>query len=128
MSALPPRILQCRHVILQSVEHQQIQSWKYPDKPFYVAQMRQFILKDIPQLTRLAESALFAYVDPADSLDLVVGFGILRFDRSYSDIVDEVICPEHLYIPALSVNPEIKSKGYGTAIVKDLVQKATDVY
>jgi GNAT superfamily N-acetyltransferase len=98
---------------LTSAEFEAISGWPFAD-PF-VARLLQ---EDIPQRVQFGYCRIWIYRDPDGRL---VGFGTL-------DISDE--CREytngriHPYIPLLAVNPTIKSLGYGTSIVRHLIDEA----
>ncbi len=90
-----------------------ISNWPYADT--FVARL---LRDDIPQRVQFSNCRIWVYRDPEGRL---VGFGTL-------DMCDE--CREftrdqnHPYIPLLAVNPTIKSQGYGTSIVRHLLDEA----
>lgn len=98
---------------LDSPEFYAILGWPFAD-PF-VARLLQ---SDIPQRVQFGDCRIWAYRDPDGRF---VGFGTL-------DVCDE--CREftrgqsHPYIPLLARNPTIAGRGYGTGIVRHLIDEA----
>ncbi len=98
---------------LASREFEAISGWPFAD-PFVARLLRE----DIPQRVQFGYCRIWLYRDPDGRL---VGFGTL-------DMCDD--CREftggkfHPYIPLLAVNPTIKSLGYGTSIVRHLIDEA----
>ena len=74
--------------------------------------------EDIPQRMAFGQCRLWAYQDTDGQ---VVGFGTLQECDDHGLFTNG---QAHLYIPLLAVNPTIKSKGYGTAIVRHLIDEA----
>jgi GNAT superfamily N-acetyltransferase len=99
---------------LGSREFEAISGWPFAD-PFVARLLRE----DIPQRVQFGNCQIWIYRDPDGRL---VGFGTL-------DVCDE--CREytegklHPYIPLLAVNPTIKSLGYGTSILRHLIDEST---
>jgi GNAT superfamily N-acetyltransferase len=98
---------------LQSSEFEAISGWPFAD-PFVTRLLRD----DIPQRVQFGNCRIWIYRDPNRSL---VGFGTL-------DVCDE--CRDftggraHPYIPLLARNPTMKRQGYGTSIVRHLIDEA----
>jgi GNAT superfamily N-acetyltransferase len=94
-------------------EFQAISGWPYAD-PFVSRLLR----NDIPQRVQFGNCRLWIYRDPDGRL---VGFGTLDVCEDYGEHTSGRI---HPYIPLLAVNPTIKSLGYGTTIVRHLIDEA----
>jgi GNAT superfamily N-acetyltransferase len=113
MDDRPPIPLKAVSIEVGSAEFAAISGWPFAD-PFVGRLLR----GDIPQRVQYGNGTVWAYRDPDGRL---VGFGTL-------DVCDE--CSEytngkaHPYVPLLAVNPTIKSLGYGTSIVKHLIDEA----
>jgi GNAT superfamily N-acetyltransferase len=98
---------------LDSSEFEAISGWPFVD-PFVARLLR----NDIPQRVQFGNCQIWIYRDPQERL---VGFGTLDVCgecREYTGNRD------HPYIPLLAVNPTIKSQGYGTSIVRHLIEEA----
>lgn len=100
-------------VALGSPEFEAISGWPYTD-PFVGR-----LLRDIPQRVQFGNCRIWTHRDPDGRL---VGFGTLDMCDDYRDYTAGQF---HPYIPLLAVNPTIKSMGYGTTIVRHLVDEAT---
>jgi ribosomal protein S18 acetylase RimI-like enzyme len=113
MSTEPPIPLTAALIELDSPEFEAISGWPFQDP--YVGRL---LNNDIPQRVVFGNCRIWTYRDPEGRL---VGFGTL-------DICDD--CREytggklHPYIPLLAINPTIKSRGYGTSIVRNLIDEA----
>ncbi|HET6573673.1 MAG TPA: GNAT family N-acetyltransferase [Fimbriiglobus sp.] len=91
----------------------EISAWPFAD-PFVSRLLRD----DIPQRVQFGNCRLWAYRDPDGQL---VGFGTLDVCEDYSVYTAG---KPHPYIPLLAANPTVKSKGYGTTIVRHLIDEA----
>jgi GNAT superfamily N-acetyltransferase len=100
-------------VRLGSPEFEAISGWPFAD-PF-VARLLQ---NDIPQRVQFGNCRIWIYRDPEGRL---VGFGTLDMCDDYREYTAG---QAHPYIPLLAVNPTIKSLGYGTTIVRHLIDEA----
>lgn len=87
--------------------------WPYSD-PFVGRLLRE----DVPQRVLFGNCRVWVYREPAGDL---VGFGTLDVCDDYADYT---LGRGHPYIPLLAVNPTVKSRGYGTSIVRHLVDEA----
>ncbi len=101
-------------VTLGSPEARTLADWPYPD--LFVTRL---LRDDIPQRVQFGDCRVWVYRDPAGQL---VGFGSLDVCTDYADQSEG---RPHPYIPLLAVNPTIKSLGYGTTIVRHLIDEAT---
>jgi len=90
-------------------------AWVYPPESAYVTRMLQDI---IPGREKYGRCRTWVYVEPAGQ---VVGFGTLHMSDDWRAYCGEL---PHPYIPLLSVNPGIKSLGYGETILNHLVAEA----
>lgn len=100
-------------ISLESDEFEAISGWPYAD-PFVGRLLRD----DIPQRVQFDNCRIWTYRDPAGSF---VGFGTLDVCYDCREYTDDKL---HAYIPLLAVNPTIKSMGYGTSIVRHLIDEA----
>lgn len=98
---------------IQSPEFQAISAWPFPD-PF----VSRLLKSDIPQRAVLGNCRIWIYRDPQRQ---VVGFGTIDVCDDYAAYTSG---KSHPYIPLLAVNPTIKSLGYGTTIVRHLIDEA----
>lgn len=98
---------------LGSEEFQGILGWPFADA--YVPRLLQ---NDIPQRVMFGNCRIWSYRDPEERL---VGFGTLDVCGDCGQFTGG---RNHPYIPLLAVNPTIKSRGYGTSIVRHLVDEA----
>jgi GNAT superfamily N-acetyltransferase len=109
----PPIPLTAVLVGPDSREFHAIASWPFADQ--FVNRLLQ---EDVPQRVQFGNCRIWTYRDPDGSL---VGFGTL-------DVCAECAAftggKPHPYIPLLAVNPTIKSRGYGTSIVRHLIDEA----
>ena len=119
-----PRSLIAIPLAVNSSEFRRIQGWAYPDEPFYLRQVRQMLLRDIPQIALFENCAIWGYIDPAAASDFV-GFGTIRVSDLYSRYTGG---QPHCYIPLLAVNSRVQSYGYGKSIVEHLVAEAAIVH
>ncbi len=101
-------------VDFDSPEFAAIQGWPFADS--FVSRLLE---DDVPLRMQFNQCSVWAYRDPDGRF---VGFGTLE------------VCAEcgaftggkpHPYIPLLAVNPTIKSLGFGTSIVRHLIDEAT---
>src|SRR5206468_580668 len=106
----PPIPLTAAQIGVGSPEFRAIGGWPFADA--YVARLLQ---QDVPQRVTFGNCSVWIYRDPGGSL---VGFGTL-------DVAGDCIAYTngklHPYVPLLAINPTIKSKGYGTSIVRHLI-------
>ena len=87
--------------------------WPFADQ--YISRL---LRSDIPQRARFNRCRVWTYRDPQNRL---VGFGTLNLCSDYKDLTGGL---RHPYIPLLAVNPTLKSLGYGTSIVRHLIDEA----
>jgi len=109
----PPVPLTAALIGLDSSEFQAISGWPFAD-PF----VRRLMQEDIPQRVQFGNCNIWTYRDPDGSL---VGFGTLDMSGECSEFAGGKL---HPYIPVLAINPTIKSRGYGTSIVRHLIDEA----
>ncbi len=109
----PPIPLTPVLIELDSDEFSAISGW-----PFADAFVRRLLENDIPQRVLFGSCRIWTYRDPAGRL---VGFGTLDVCGECIEYTDGKL---HPYIPLLAVNPTIKSLGYGTSIVRHLIDEA----
>lgn len=98
---------------LDSPEFEAISGWPFADS--FVTRLLQY---DVPQRVRFGNCRLWIYRDPDGRF---VGFGTLDVCDDYREYTDD---QAHPYIPLIAVNPTIKSLGYGTTIVRHLIDEA----
>ncbi|HQU44068.1 MAG TPA: GNAT family N-acetyltransferase, partial [Pirellulales bacterium] len=98
---------------IRSEEFQGILGW-----PFTDAYVGRLLLNDIPQRVQFGNCQIWIYRDPEERL---AGFGTLDVCDDCCEFTDG---HHHPYIPLLAVNPTIKSRGYGTSIVRHLVDES----
>lgn len=98
---------------LDSDEFRAISGWPFADP--YVKRLLQ---EDIPQRVQFGHCSIWIYRDPSGSL---AGFGTLDVCSECGEFTGGQI---HPYIPLLAINPTIKSRGYGTSIVRHLIDEA----
>ena len=98
---------------LESREFEAVSGWPFAD-PFVSRLLR----NDIPQRIQFGKCRIWIYRDPRERL---VGFGTLDVCGECGEYTGE---QEHPYIPLLAVNPTIVSQGYGTSIVRHLIDEA----
>jgi ribosomal protein S18 acetylase RimI-like enzyme len=116
MSETAPVSLDAIPIKLNSPEYQQdICGWPYPDS--YVGEMLQ---SEIPDRVSTGKGRVWAY---RDSNREIVGFGTMDICSDYSYLTDDV--RPHTYIPLLAVNPQKQGNGFGTFIIRHLVDEAT---
>ena len=109
----PPIPLTAVLIGLESNEFQAISGWPFAD-PF----VKRLLQEDIPQRVQFGNCSIWTYRDPDGSL---VGFGTLDVCGDCRDFTGGKL---HPYIPLLAINPTIKSRGYGTSIVRHLIDEA----
>jgi GNAT superfamily N-acetyltransferase len=109
----PPIPLTAALIELDSPEFAAISGWPFTD-PF----VSRLLKNDIPQRVVFGHCRIWTYRDPDSRL---VGFGTLDI---CSDCREYTGGKLHPYIPLLAVNPTIKSLGYGTSIVRHLIDEA----
>ena len=98
---------------LESTEFQAILGWPFADQ--FVKRLLQ---DDVPQRVQFGHCSIWTYRDPNGSL---VGFGTLDVCSECGEFTGGKL---HPYIPLLAINPTIKSRGYGTSIVRHLIDEA----
>ncbi len=113
MSDRTPIPLTSTPIGLGSPEFVAISGWPYAD-PFVSRLLR----SDIPQRVQFGHCRVWVYRDPEGRL---VGFGTIDVCEDYCRYTAG---RPHPYIPLLAVNPTIKSLGYGTTIVRHLIDEA----
>lgn len=117
----PPPLTPIRIQHIRAKEYHEILQWTFPSDPFFVEQVGRSIAHDVPQFFLLGNRfTLWGYRDAQVGQQLV-GFGCHMIADYYCDFTNGV---KHCYIPLLSVNPGIQSRGYGRAIVEHLVAVA----
>lgn len=109
----PPVPLTLLSIDLDSPEFAAIMGWPFAD-PFVI----RLLQSDIPQRMLFNHCAVWVYRDPDGNL---VGFGTLDLCGDCSEFTSGQL---HPYIPLLAINPTIKSLGYGTSIVRHLIDEA----
>jgi ribosomal protein S18 acetylase RimI-like enzyme len=103
-------------------EFDAILTWPFPDKPFYVAQVKRLLQTDIPHRFRYGALCLgFVYRTPAGD---TVGFGILELASEYAALANGL---HHCYIPLLAVHPNFERRGHGSMIVEHLIGEAAGI-
>jgi GNAT superfamily N-acetyltransferase len=113
MAHSPPVPLTAALIEHDSEEFQAISGWPFAD-PF----VKRLLQEDIPQRVQLGHCGIWTFRDPEGSL---VGFGTLDLCLDYREYTSGKL---HPYIPLLAVNPTMTGKGYGTSIVRHLVDEA----
>jgi ribosomal protein S18 acetylase RimI-like enzyme len=114
MSDLAPAPLTPCPIELDSREFKAICDWPFDDP--YVGRL---LKNDIPRRREFNCCWIWIYRDPPGRL---AGFGTLDVCNDCSAFTEG---RSHLYIPLLAKNPTIKSLGYGTSILRHLVDEAT---
>lgn len=109
----PPIPLTAVLIQLDRPEFEAISGWPFTD-PFVI----RLLQDDIPQRVQFGNCAIWTYRDPEGRL---VGFGTLDLSSECREYTQGNV---HPYIPLLAVNPTIKSLGYGTSIVRHLIDEA----
>lgn len=109
----PPIPLNAVLIGLDSDEFQAISNWPFAD-PF----VNRLLQEDIPQRVQFGNCSIWTFRDPEGSL---VGFGTLDVCNECSEFTSGKL---HPYLPLLAINPTIKSLGYGTSIVRHLIDEA----
>ncbi len=109
----PPIPLTADSITLQSPVFEAISSWPFAD-PF----VNRLLQDDIPQRVQFSNCRIWRYRDPDGRL---VGFGTLDVCEDCKEFTTGKL---HPYIPLLAINPTIKSLGYGTSIVRHLIEEA----
>lgn len=109
----PPIPLTAALIELDSEEFLAISSW-----PFADTFVRRLLQEDIPQRVQFGNCGIWTFRDPDGSL---VGFGTLDLCLDCREFTNGKL---HPYIPLLAINPTIKSRGYGTSIVRHLIDEA----
>ena len=100
-------------VSLDSPAFAGIAAWPFDD-PFVSRLLR----GDIPRRVQFFDCRVWVYADPDGQY---VGFGTLDICDDWGEFTGGQV---HPYIPLLAVNPTIKSRGYGTTIVRHLIAEA----
>jgi len=114
MPARTPIPLKPLRIGTSGSEFDEILTWPFDDG--FVARL---LSSDIPQRALLGNCRIWVY---HDSDGVCVGFGILDICLDYQQYAND---EPHLYIPLLAINPTIESLGYGTSILKHLIEEAT---
>jgi GNAT superfamily N-acetyltransferase len=109
----PPIPLTAVLIELDSPEFAAISDW-----PFADAFVGRLLQNDIPQRVVFGNCGIWTYRDPDARL---VGFGTLDICGDCREYTHGKL---HPYIPLLAVNPTIRSLGYGTSIVRHLIDQA----
>lgn len=86
--------------------------------PFADTYVTQLLREDIPRRVKFGYCQVWTYMDPAGRS---VGFGTLDICDDWADFSDNAF---HPYIPLLATNPNIRSLGYGSSIVRHLIAEA----
>lgn len=110
----PPVPLTPVPVKLDSDGFRAISGWPFSD-PF----VERLLQNDIPERVKYGNCSIWIYRNPDRSL---VGFDTLDVCGECGEFTGEKL---HPYIPLLAINPTIKSHGYGTSIVRHLIDVAT---
>lgn len=106
---LIPRRLSLRQV-------QELVEWPYASEPFYVAQVQRALQYDIPSLMEQRKCVTWGYDDPSlPGANRLIGFGVIHLSSNYYEVADR---KKHVYIPLLSVKPNIPSRA--TAVPSSL--------
>jgi len=113
MSQLIPIPLTPVLIDLESSEFQAISGW-----PFADPLVGRLLREDLPQRVQFGNCRIWIYRDPDDRF---VGFGALDICGECREYTEG---RENPYIPLLAVNPTIASKGYGTSVVRHLIDEA----
>ena len=113
MAHRPPVPLTARLIELDSNEFDAISGWPFAD-PF----VKRLLQEDIPRRVQFNHCSIWTYRDPNGSL---IGFGTLDVCGECGEYTGGKL---HSYIPLLAINPTIKSRGYGTGIVRHLIDEA----
>ncbi len=98
---------------LDSPEFTAISGWPFAD-PF----VDRLLSSDVPRRVHFGSGRIWTYRDPAGRL---AGFGTIDVCHDYQHFTAG---KAHPYIPLLAVNPTIESLGYGTTIVRHLIDEA----
>jgi GNAT superfamily N-acetyltransferase len=102
------------HLIeLHDEEFGAISSWPFVDD--YIGRL---LREDIPQRVQFGHCRIWVFRDPEERL---VGFGTIDHCDDYAALTGGLW---HPYIPLLAINPTIQSRGYGTSIVRFLIDEA----
>ena len=103
-------------------EVQQLADWPYAKEPFYIAQVQNALLHTISFLMSEQICVTWGFDDAAlPDGERLIGFGVMHLSDLYAAVTEH---KRHLYIPLLSIKPNIQSKGYGRTIVQYLVEEA----
>lgn len=89
------------------------------DWPFADPFVKRILNTDIPQRILFNECRMWIYYDPDDQ---PVGFGTLDVCKDYASHTEN---KAHPYIPLLATNPNLEPRGYGTSILRHLIDEAT---
>lgn len=98
---------------LESPEFETISGW-----PFADSFVKRLLQEDLPQRVQFGNCKIWAYRAPNGQL---VGFGSLDVSTECLEFTQG---KAHPYIPLLAINPLIRSLGYGTSIVRHLIDEA----
>lgn len=107
---LPPK-----EIVIDGPEYRVISNWPFDDSDSSVGRL---LRTDVPDRVQFNQGRVWIYHDPDGQ---IVGFGTLDICLDYSEHTGG---RPHPYIPLLAVNPGIKSQGYGTTIVQQLIGEA----
>jgi ribosomal protein S18 acetylase RimI-like enzyme len=113
MSDVTPIDLLAALIVLDSPEFAEICRW-----PFEDAYVGRVLRNDIRRRMHRGACRIWGYFNLGRQL---VGFGTLDVCGDYSDFTDGRL---HPYIPLLAVNPAMQGKGYGSYIVRHLIDFA----
>ena len=97
---------------------QALLAWPFSTTTFYENQVKVLLAKEIPHRVKLNSCLIWCYKDQVGNM---VGFGTLDICDDYSRYTNG---KRHAYIPLLAVNPILKGKGYGTSIVRNLIEQS----
>lgn len=113
MADRPPIPVTPVPVTIDGPDFADLLAWPFVD-PFVGRLLR----TDVPRRVQFYDCRLWVYRDPDG---VPVGFGTLDVCHDYSQHTGG---RPHPYIPLLATNPTVKSRGYGTSIVRHLIAEA----
>ena len=90
-----------------------VAAWSF-DEEFVV----RVLTRDVTLRVLFGRGQLWAYLDAERN---IVGFGTLDICRDCAALADG---RQHAYVPLLAVNPSMRGRGYGGAILAHLVHEA----
>lgn len=103
-------------IALDSPEFATICDW-----PFHDEYVRRVLRNNIPQRAYRGAGQVWIYMSAERE---IIGFGTIDVCREYEDYTQG---QPHPYIPLLAVNPAHLGRGYGSYIVRHLIQLATNL-